>query len=45
MPWKRFIDNMTTCIKPTSIPHVIKVLNSFHSNIQFRNKETEKFHF
>ena len=35
MPWKRFVDDTITCIKPTSIPHVIEVLNSFHSNIQF----------
>ena len=30
MPWKRFVDDTITCIKPTSIPHVIKLLNSFH---------------
>ena len=30
MPWKRFVDDTITCIKPTSILHVIKLLNSFH---------------
>ena len=39
MPWKRFVDDTITCIKTTSIPHVIKVLNTFHSNIQFTYEE------
>ena len=39
MPWKRFVDDTITCIKATSIPHVIKVLNTFHSNIQFTYEE------
>ena len=38
MPWKRFVDNTIICIKTTSIPDVIKVLNTFHSNIQFTYK-------
>ena len=39
MPWKRFADDTVTCIKSTSIPHVIEVRNSFHSNIQFTHEE------
>ena len=39
MPWKRFVDDTITCIIPTSIPYVIKVLNSSHSNIQFTYEE------
>ena len=39
MPWKRFVDDTITCIKTTSIPHVIKVLNTFHGNIQFTYEE------
>ena len=33
--WKRFVDDTITSIKPISIPYVINVLNSFHSNIEF----------
>ena len=39
LPWKRFLDDTITCIKPLSIPHVIRVLNSFHNNIQFKYEE------
>ena len=39
MPSKRFVDDTITYIKPTSIPHVIEVLTSFHSNIQFKYEE------
>ena len=39
IPWKRFVDDTITCIKTTSIPHVIKVLNTFLSNIQFTYEE------
>ena len=37
MPWKRFVDDTITCIKATSIPHVIKALNN--SNMQFTYEE------
>ena len=39
MPSKRFVDDTITCIKTTTIPHVIKVLNTFLSNIQFTYEE------
>ena len=40
MSWKRFVDDTITSIKPTSIPDVINVLNSFlHSNIEFTYEE------
>ena len=38
-PWERFVDHTITCNKQTYIPHVIDVLNSFHSNMQFTYKE------
>ena len=39
MLWRRFVGDTITCIKPTSITHVIKVLNIFHSNIKFTYEE------
>ena len=39
MSWKRFVDDTMTSIKPMSIPYVINVLNSFHSNIEFTYEE------
>ena len=39
MLWGIFIGDTITCIKPTSITHVTKVLNIFHSNIQFTYEE------
>ena len=39
MLWRIFIGDTITCIKPTSIAHVTKVLNIFHSNIQFTYEE------
>ena len=41
MPWKTFVDDTITCIKPSSIPHVFEVLNSFHSNIQITYEEEQ----
>lgn len=34
-PWKRYVDDTIATIKVTSIDHVLKILNSFHKNIQF----------
>ena len=42
MPLKRFVDDTITSIKTTSIPHVIKVLNSFYSNMQFRRRREKE---
>ena len=42
MSWKRFVDDTITSIKPASIPYVINVLNSFHSNIELTYEE-EKY--
>ena len=39
MSWKSFVDDTITSIKPTSVPYVINVLNSFHSNIEFTYEE------
>ena len=34
-PWKRYVDDTITYIKPESILVVINILNSFHQNIKF----------
>ena len=39
MSWKRFVDDTITSIKSASIPYVINVLNSFHSNTEFTYEE------
>ena len=33
--WKRYVDDIISIIKETSIAHVIKVLINFHKNIEF----------
>ena len=37
--WKRYVDDTTTYIKPSSIDYVLSVLNSFHKNIKFTFEE------
>ena len=37
--WERFVDDTITSIKPMSIPYVINVLHSFHSNIELTYEE------
>ena len=34
-PWKRYVDDTITTIKPQSIEYVMSILNSFHNNIDF----------
>ena len=34
-PWKRYVDDIISIIKKTSIAHVLTVLNNFHKNIEF----------
>ena len=34
-PWKRYVDDTITTIKPRSIEYVMSILNSFHNNIDF----------
>ena len=37
-PWKRFIDDTITYIKPDFITNVIDILNKFHQNIEFKSE-------
>ena len=39
MSWKSFVDDTITSIKPTSVPYVINVLHSFHTNFEFTYEE------
>ena len=34
-PWKRYVDNTITYIKPDFIMNAIKILNKLHQNIKF----------
>ena len=34
-PWKRYLDDTITYIKPDFITDVIDILNKFHQNIKF----------
>ena len=34
-PWKRYVDDIITYIKPDFITDVINILNKFHENIKF----------
>ena len=34
-PWKRYVDDTITYIKPNFITNVIDILNKFHQNIKF----------
>ena len=34
-PWKRYLDDTITYIKPDFITNVIDILNKFHQNIKF----------
>ena len=34
-PWKRYVDDIISIIKKTSIAHVLTVLNNSHKNIEF----------
>ena len=34
-PWKRYLDDTITYIKPDFITDIIDILNKFHQNIKF----------
>ena len=34
-PWKRYVDDIMTYIKPDFITDIIGILNKFHENIKF----------
>ena len=37
-PWKRYVDDTITYIKPDFITHVIDIWNKFHQNIKITYK-------